>query len=79
MGRAKEVLQRIKPADDSAHQDVSGARGVFSEWKQDHAMAKERHETGREPVPRTVENDPPMANSKKTPTRGEVNERDIPF
>jgi hypothetical protein len=79
MGRAKEVLQCIRPADDSAHQDVSGARAVFSEWKQDHAMAKERHEKGREPACKPAEVNKPQVKSKKTPGRGRVNEHDIPF
>lgn len=49
MGRAKKILQSIKSPEESASRESYGSRALFAEWKQDHAMAKERHETGREP------------------------------
>ena len=79
MGRAKEILQQINLPEDAASREIHGSRALFSEWNQDHAMAKARHETGREPGCRPLEINQPQQKSKKAPSRSRINERDIPF
>lgn len=50
MGRAKDFLQKIMSSTKSeVSRETYGSHALFSEWKQDYAMAKIRDETGREP------------------------------
>lgn len=51
MGRAKDFLQKITSSTKSeVSRETYGSQALFSEWKQDYAMAKVRDETGREPL-----------------------------
>jgi hypothetical protein len=56
-------------------------RGLFAEWRQDHEMAKERYETGKEPESRPIPA-PETGKSKAAQApakRVKVRSRDIPF
>lgn len=51
MGRAKDFLQKIMSSSKSeVSRETYGSQALFSEWKQDYALAKTRDETGREPI-----------------------------
>jgi hypothetical protein len=51
MGRAKDFLQKITSSMKSeVSRETYGSHALFSEWKQDYALATIRDETGREPI-----------------------------
>lgn len=79
MGRAREILQKITPPEGIAGGDVSGSDTLFAEWKQDHALARVRHETGREPECQPSKVHTPKAKSRKAPAPKRIRERDLPF
>jgi len=79
MGRANEIFQKMHSPEDRKDWDMSGTNALFSEWKQDQAMARNRQESGREPACQTAEIHPPQGKSGKTLARSRIRERDIPF
>jgi hypothetical protein len=50
MGWAKDFLQKTTSVKGEVSRETYGSQALFSEWRQDYAMAKLRDETGREPV-----------------------------
>jgi len=69
MGRAKDFLQKITSSIKSeVSRETYGSHALFSEWKQDYAMAKVRDETGREP---TAINTFPAAEKIPAPDAGQ--------
>jgi hypothetical protein len=64
-----------------SQRSIGSAEKLFAEWRQDHQLAKERDQTGREPERRTVEADaaPAPASSKTLPRRERGKGHDIPF
>ena len=79
MGRAKDFLQKITSTRSEVSRETHGSHALFSEWKQDYALAKLRDETGHEPGCLPVEINQPQQKSKKAASRSRINERDIPF
>lgn len=50
MGRAKDFLQKLSSTKSEVSRETYGSQALFSEWKQDYALAKVRDESGREPL-----------------------------
>ena len=50
MGRAKDLLQKLTSRKSEVSRETYGSQALFSEWKQDYALAKVRDESGREPL-----------------------------
>jgi hypothetical protein len=80
MRKAERLLNDFSAENETANNSTQ-SRKQFAEWDQDHAMAKERKETGKEPANRPVEAKEVSALQSK-PVRAEQKHSrgiDIPF
>ena len=80
MTRAKDLLQRFHSENDQENYSPQ-VQKLMAEWEQDRVMARERHDTGKEPPNRPLEvRDAPSPSSKRIPLMRERSSGiDIPF
>jgi putative cell wall-binding protein len=76
MRSAERLLQGFNSERDASNHSPQ-VQKLLAEWEQDRAMAKERYETGKEPVRRSLAVELSKKRKQKAPVR--IKEQEIPF